>query len=49
MLLMGAAMVLGSLIGSRVAIKQGARYVRPLFIGVSALLIARQIWTIAAE
>ncbi|MCR2803357.1 sulfite exporter TauE/SafE family protein [Paenibacillus soyae] len=47
-LLMGAAMVLGSLVGSRVAIKQGARYVRPLFIGVSALLIARQVWTIAA-
>lgn len=47
-LLMGAAMVLGSLVGSRIAIKQGAKYVRPLFIGVSALLIARQIWTIAA-
>ncbi|MDQ6419447.1 TSUP family transporter [Paenibacillus sp. LHD-117] len=47
-LIMGAAMVLGSLAGSRVAIKQGARYVRPLFIGVSALLIARQIWLLAA-
>lgn len=46
-LLMGAAMVLGSLAGSRIAIKQGAKFVRPLFIGVSALLIARQIWTIA--
>lgn len=43
-LAMGAAMVLGSLAGSRVAIRQGARYVRPLFIGVSLLLIARQIW-----
>ncbi|REK71542.1 TSUP family transporter [Paenibacillus paeoniae] len=43
-LLMGGAMVLGSIVGSRVAIKQGAKYVRPLFIGVSALLIARQIW-----
>lgn len=43
-LVMGAAMVLGSLAGSRVAIRQGARYVRPLFIGVSALLIARQLW-----
>lgn len=47
-LLMGAAMVVGSLVGSRVAIKQGAKYVRPLFIGVSILLIARQVWTIAA-
>ncbi|MHA6482574.1 TSUP family transporter [Paenibacillus sp. strain BS8-2] len=43
-LIMGAAMVLGSLAGSRVAIKQGAKYVRPLFISVSSLLIARQIW-----
>ncbi|MBH5320124.1 TSUP family transporter [Paenibacillus sp. GSMTC-2017] len=43
-LLMGAAMVLGSLVGSQVAIRQGARYVRPLFIGVSTLLIARQVW-----
>jgi hypothetical protein len=43
-LMMGAAMVLGSLAGSRVAIRQGARYVRPLFISVSLLLIARQIW-----
>lgn len=46
-LLMGGAMVLGSIVGSRVAIKQGAKYVRPLFIGVSALLIARQIWVMA--
>ncbi|RJX38693.1 hypothetical protein D3P09_14195 [Paenibacillus pinisoli] len=46
-LLMGGAMVLGSIAGSRVAIKQGAKYVRPLFIGVSALLIARQIWVMA--
>ncbi|MFD0588807.1 sulfite exporter TauE/SafE family protein [Paenibacillus sp. GCM10027627] len=47
-LIMGAAMVLGSLVGSRVAIRQGAKYIKPLFIGISTLLIARQIWMIAA-
>ncbi|GKU76188.1 TSUP family transporter [Paenibacillus sp. L3-i20] len=47
-LLMGAAMVLGSLVGSRVAIRQGACYVKPLFIGVSTLLITRQIWVMIA-
>ncbi|RUS47312.1 TSUP family transporter [Cohnella sp. AR92] len=43
-LVMGAAMVAGSLVGSRVAIKSGVRYVRLLFLSVSAVLIARQIW-----
>lgn len=43
-LLMGVSMVAGSLVGSRVAIRQGSRYVRVLFVTVSVLLIARQIW-----
>jgi uncharacterized membrane protein YfcA len=43
-LIMGAAMVAGSVIGSQVAIRQGARYVRPLFIGVSLLLVGKQLW-----
>lgn len=46
-LMMGSVMVLGSLVGSRLAIRQGTRYVRVLFIGISALLIARQIWLVA--
>jgi len=44
-LIMGGAMILGALAGSRLAIRKGARYVRPLFIAVTALLIVRQIWT----
>jgi len=44
-LLMGVSMVAGSLAGSRVAIRQGSRYVRVLFVTVSVLLITRQIWT----
>ncbi|MGN7456001.1 sulfite exporter TauE/SafE family protein [Paenibacillus pasadenensis] len=43
-LTMGAFMVLGSLAGSRLAIRRGARYVRPLFIAVSTLLLLRQAW-----
>ncbi|MBB6633040.1 TSUP family transporter [Cohnella thailandensis] len=47
-LVMGAAMVAGSLIGSRIAIKQGSRYVRLLFLAVSLVLIARQVWLLLA-
>jgi uncharacterized membrane protein YfcA len=41
---LAAAMIAGSLIGSQVAIRQGARYVKPLFIGISLLLIGKQVW-----
>jgi len=43
-LLMSVCMIAGALVGSRVAIRQGSRYVRILFVAVSALLIARQVW-----
>ncbi|WP_274654541.1 sulfite exporter TauE/SafE family protein [Paenibacillus humicola] len=43
-LIMGAAMVLGSLIGSQVAIRKGARYVRPLFVAMTLLLVGKQLW-----
>ena len=43
-LTMGVFMVAGSLAGSRLAIRQGARFVRPLFIGVSSVLILKQLW-----
>lgn len=41
---MGLAMVCGSLLGSRVAIRKGAAYVRPLFIVVCILLVGKQVW-----
>jgi uncharacterized membrane protein YfcA len=41
---MGLAMILGALIGTQVAIRKGATYVRPLFISVTALLIGKQLW-----
>jgi uncharacterized protein len=41
---MGAAMIAGALVGSRVAIRKGAGYIRPLFIGVTVLLIGKQLW-----
>jgi hypothetical protein len=43
---MGLAMIIGALVGSRVAIKQGAAYVRPLFISMSVVLIGKQLWDV---
>ncbi|TVY00388.1 TSUP family transporter [Cohnella terricola] len=41
---MGLAMVAGALTGSRLAIRKGSAYVKPLFFLVTALLIGKQIW-----
>lgn len=41
---MGIAMILGAVVGSRVAIRKGSSYVRPLFISVSVLMIGKQLW-----
>lgn len=41
---MGLAMIAGSIVGSQVAIRQGSKYVKPLFIGITAILIGKQIW-----
>jgi uncharacterized protein len=43
-LIMGVAMIVGSLAGSQFAIKKGSTYVRPIFICVTVLLIGKQIW-----
>lgn len=43
---MGLAMIAGAIFGSRLAIRKGSTYVRPLFIGVTALLIGKQLWDV---
>lgn len=43
-LILGIPMVIGALVGSRIAIRKGARYIRPLFITVTVILIGKQIW-----
>jgi uncharacterized membrane protein YfcA len=43
---MGLAMVCGALLGSRMAIRKGSAYVRPLFITVCVLLVGKQIWSL---
>ncbi|GMA51236.1 UPF0721 transmembrane protein [Alicyclobacillus contaminans] len=43
--LMGAGMVAGAIAGSAVAIRNGAAYVKPIFICVTLLLIGKQLWT----
>ncbi|MBG9771315.1 sulfite exporter TauE/SafE family protein [Bacillus vallismortis] len=41
---MGIAMIVGALVGSRVAIKNGAAYVKVLFVGITVVLIGKSIW-----
>lgn len=43
-LIMGIPMVIGAVVGSRMAIRKGAAYIRPLFITVTVILIGKQIW-----
>ncbi len=41
---MGLSMIVGALVGSKLAIRKGAAYIRPLFLFMSILLIGKQIW-----
>jgi uncharacterized membrane protein YfcA len=43
---MGIFMILGAICGSRMAIKKGASYVRPLYLLVTTLLIGKQVYEI---
>ncbi|MFD1676892.1 sulfite exporter TauE/SafE family protein [Alicyclobacillus fodiniaquatilis] len=45
-LVLGACMVIGALVGSQFAIRKGARYVRPIFILVTCVVIVQQIYTL---
>ena len=40
---MGLGMILGAFCGAKMAISKGAAYVRPLFIGMTVILIGKQI------
>ena len=41
---MGFAMVIGAYFGSRMAIRHGASYVKPLYLIVTTLLIGKQVY-----
>jgi len=41
---MGLAMIAGAFVGSRLAIRHGSRYIKPLFVTVTAALIGKQLW-----
>ncbi|MEK4042859.1 TSUP family transporter [Paenibacillus sp. FSL H8-0048] len=43
-LILGIPMVIGAIVGSKLAIRKGAAYIRPLFITVTVILIGKQIW-----
>jgi uncharacterized membrane protein YfcA len=41
---LGIAMIAGALVGSKLAIRHGARYIKPLVVTVTTLLIGKQLW-----
>lgn len=41
---MGISMIAGAYVGSKVAIRHGSRYVKPLFIGITTIMIGKQLW-----
>jgi uncharacterized membrane protein YfcA len=41
---MGIAMVAGALLGSKMAIRKGTSFVKPLFIIITTLLIGKLLW-----
>lgn len=43
-LAMGVSMIFGAIFGSKIAIKHGASYVRPLYLCVTTILIGKQIY-----
>ncbi len=45
-IIMAAAMIAGAVFGSRMAIRRGASYVRPLYLLVTTLLIGKQVYEI---
>lgn len=40
---MGCGMILGAYFGAKMAISKGAAYVRPLFIGITIILVGKQL------
>lgn len=48
-LILGGSMMVGAVVGSQFAIRRGARYVRPIFIGVTCIVIAQQVYTLATR
>lgn len=45
-LILGIAMILGAFTGAKIAIRRGIGYLRPIFIGMTSLMIGQQLWTI---
>lgn len=45
-IIMALSMIVGAVCGSRLAIKKGATYVRPLYLVVTTLLIGKQVYEI---
>lgn len=48
-IIMAVGMIAGAICGSRLAIKKGAAYVRPLYLIVTTLLIGKQVYEILVK
>ncbi|CAM3688326.1 TSUP family transporter [Marinicrinis lubricantis] len=48
-IVMGAAMIAGAWVGSRLAIRKGSSYIRPLFIAITVILIGKQLWDLSCS
>ena len=42
---MGAGQLVGGRLGARLAMQRGARFVRPIFLGMAALVALKLIYT----
>jgi uncharacterized membrane protein YfcA len=41
---MGAGQIIGARLGSRMVLKKGARFIRPIFLTVVGLTLVRLVW-----
>lgn len=48
-LIMGLGGILGAIAGTRMAIKKGAAYVKPLFISMTVILVGKQLWDVLVK
>lgn len=44
-LVLGAAMMIGAVVGSQFAIRKGVAFIRPIYICVTFVMIGKQVWT----
>lgn len=46
---MALCMILGAWVGTHLAIKKGATFIKPIFLGIAGLLVIKLIWQLATQ